>query len=64
MPVIKEGSRGKAVKIWQIIVGVNADGIFGQATETATKAFQKKVGIAQDGIVGKNSWRYGLESVG
>ena len=64
MPAIKKGSRGKAVKIWQIIVGVNADGIFGQATETATKSFQKKVGIAQDGIVGKNSWRYGLESVG
>lgn len=63
MPTIKNGSRGKAVKIWQIIVGVTADGIFGKNTLAATKEFQRQAGIAVDGIVGKNSWKAGLESV-
>lgn len=63
MPVIKKGSRGKAVKIWQIIIGVNADGIFGQKTLEATLNFQKKKKLEVDGIVGKNTWKAGLESV-
>lgn len=63
MPTIKKGSTGKAVKIWQVIVGVDVDGHFGPKTEDATKNFQRKCGIEVDGIVGKNSWRTGLESV-
>ena len=63
MPTIKKGSQGKAVKIWQIIVGVVADGDFGNATLTATKKFQEKHGLTVDGIVGTNSWKKGLESV-
>ena len=63
MPLIKRGSKGKAVKIWQIIVGVNADGDFGPATEAATKKFQKAHGLDVDGIVGKFSWAAGLGSV-
>ena len=63
MRVIKKGSRGKAVKVWQIIVGADADGIFGAKTEEATKDFQRRKGLEQDGIVGKNTWKAGLESV-
>ena len=63
MPVIKVGSRGKAVMIWQIIIGAECDGIFGSGTESATKSYQKKNGLTVDGIVGKNSWKVGLESV-
>lgn len=63
MREIRRGSRGKAVKIWQIIVGADPDGIFGAKTEAATKEFQKKKGLVVDGIVGKNSWKAGLESV-
>ena len=63
MPTIKKGSVGKAVKIWQIIVGTTADGIFGAKTETATMKFQSKNKLAADGIVGKNTWKAGLESV-
>ncbi len=63
MPTIKKGSIGKAVKIWQIIIGVAADGIFGAQTETATKKFQKKYNLVIDGIVGKNTWKAGLDSV-
>ena len=63
MPTIKKGSKGKAVKIWQIIVGVEADGDFGSKTKTATIEFQRKYKLAQDGIVGENTWKVGLESL-
>lgn len=63
IPTIKKGSKGKAVKIWQIIVGVEADGDFGSKTQTATIEFQRKYKLAQDGIVGENTWKVGLESL-
>jgi len=66
MDTIKKGSKGKAVKIWQIILGftgADVDGSFGSKTETATKNWQKNKGLTVDGIVGKNSWKAGLESV-
>jgi peptidoglycan hydrolase-like protein with peptidoglycan-binding domain len=61
MPTIKKGSGGLAVKLWQAIVGVETDGIFGGATERATISFQNRAGLAVDGIVGKNSWKAGLK---
>lgn len=63
LPLIKKGSKGKAVKVWQIIVGCNADGDFGPATEAATNKFQKAHNLAVDGIVGKNSWTQGLKTL-
>lgn len=63
MPQITKGSTGKAVKIWQIIIGVNPDGVFGNNTLTATKEFQKEHSLTANGIVGTNSWKVGLESV-
>jgi peptidoglycan hydrolase-like protein with peptidoglycan-binding domain len=35
----------------------DVDGIFGPKTETATKAFQKTVGLGVDGIVGPLTWK-------
>jgi len=63
MPTIKKGSKGKAVKVWQVIVGVPADGKFGSITEVATKTWQKNHGLVADGIVGPKSWKAGLESL-
>ena len=63
MPTIKKGSTGKAVKIWQIIVGANVDGDFGSNTLSKTKTFQKAHGLKDDGIVGDNTWKVGLDSV-
>lgn len=63
MKTIKKGTKGNAVKVWQIIVGVTADGIFGSGTETATKTFQKKHGLTVDGIAGPKSWKVGLETL-
>ena len=69
MRQIKKGSTGKAVRIWQVIVGVTVDGIFGNDTYNATIKFQSKhkdkdgKPLVQDGIVGVLTWRAGLESV-
>lgn len=69
MPLIKKGSKGNAVKIWQTILVCNGykiaiDSDFGQATDKSTKDFQKnKLGVDSDGIVGKNTWYYGFKSI-
>ena len=60
---IKRGSRGKAVKVWQIIVGATPDGTFGGGTESATKNWQTSHGLKADGIVGVKSWKAGFESL-
>ena len=36
--------------------GTNADGFFGETTQGAVKAFQKKKGISQTGTVGYDTW--------
>lgn len=63
MKTIKKGSKGNAVKVWQIIIGATADGNFGSGTESSTKIWQKNHGLTADGIVGKMSWKAGLESL-
>ena len=58
MPQIQRGSKGKAVKILQIILGdLEVDGSFGPATQAATLDFQRKHGLTADGIVGPKTWR-------
>lgn len=63
MKEIKRGSRGKIVKVWQAVLGVDIDGSFGPNTETATKNLQKKLKLSQTGVVDKATWKAGLESV-
>jgi peptidoglycan hydrolase-like protein with peptidoglycan-binding domain len=62
-PTLKNGSKGKAVKVWQEIVGVTADGVYGSKSISATKDLQKKAGIQVDGIVGKDTWTAGLNTL-
>lgn len=54
--LIRRGSRGKDVKRIQRAVHITADGIFGKNTEAAVRAYQKRHGLAADGIVGKKTW--------
>ena len=66
MPTIKNGSTGKAVRVWQSILGftsVSIDGSFGPNTLAKTKTFQTNHGLVADGIVGPKTWKAGLESV-
>lgn len=61
---IRKGSTGPDVALWQTIVRVTPDGIFGPITETATKAWQAAHGLAADGIVGPKTWGAALSSAG
>lgn len=63
MKEIKKGNKGKAVKIWQVIIGAEVDGSFGPETDKLTKKLQKKYNLPQNGIVDKATWKAGLESV-
>lgn len=60
--VIKKGSTGILVTIWQAYLvchGYNpagVDGIFGAGCHTATIAYQKVNGLTQDGAVGQATW--------
>jgi peptidoglycan hydrolase-like protein with peptidoglycan-binding domain len=44
-------------KIVQATVGVNADGLCGNDTESAIKTYQKAHCLVADGIVGLNTWK-------
>jgi hypothetical protein len=54
--VVKKGDRGQIVKTIQRLVGAAADGVFGELTKKAVIAFQKKMCLSQDGIVGPKTW--------
>lgn len=65
LPIIKKGSKGNTVKAVQGILdslgydlgSYGCDGSFGAATEKAVKAFQKKKGLSQDGVVGEKTYK-------
>ena len=50
--LLREGSRGVAVRQLQDRLGVAADGLFGPLTASAVRAFQRGRGLAADGLVG------------
>jgi N-acetylmuramoyl-L-alanine amidase len=54
--LLRKGSRGARVRELQKILGLNADGIFGPATELKVKEFQKNNGLGADGLVGPKTW--------
>lgn len=62
------GSTGMGVRVLQFylrllnyfipsIPYIELDGIYGETTENAVRAFQEYVGLPADGIVGANTWR-------
>lgn len=53
--IFEKGSRGDEVKQIQVALGLKADGIFGNQTETAVIKFQREHGLYPDGIVGKKT---------
>lgn len=56
--ILQEGNKGKEVKELQSLLGLsNVDGIFGNITKLAIKAFQKKHNLTVDGIMGPETWK-------
>lgn len=61
-PFIRKGSRGASVALAQnllLALGYDigaADGIFGSITDAAMRQFQRKRGLAADGICGPMTW--------
>ena len=55
-PTVRLYHKGEPVRRVQAAVGVKVDGYYGPATVTKVKAFQRKHGLAADGIVGKLTW--------
>ncbi|MFN6482427.1 MULTISPECIES: peptidoglycan-binding domain-containing protein [unclassified Nostoc] len=62
MPILRIGLRGsEVVKLQQQLKKLgflkgNADGDFGETTEEAVKAAQKRYGLEADGVVGGSTW--------
>lgn len=55
-PTIKRGSSGEDVAYLQRMLGLPSAGQFDQRTELAVIDFQRKYGLADDGIVGPVTW--------
>lgn len=53
---IRYNDKNKYVKMWQLFLGLDADGIFGAKTKSATMAYQAASSLDADGIVGKKTW--------
>lgn len=58
---VRKGAEGNITYLIQAMLvchsfDIDADGIFGPATENAVKEFQQRNGLSADGIVGKNTF--------
>ena len=58
---VRKGAEGNITYLIQAMLvchsfDIDADGIFGNATENAVREFQKRNGLSQDGIVGKDTF--------
>lgn len=61
---MKLGSVGEDVKVWQRLLGIAADGVFGPQTKAKTIDWQKAARLVADGIVGPASRNHALRSLG
>lgn len=48
----REGDRGDALKRWQRLLGVEADGVYGPATARAVNRIKREQGWRPDGVLG------------
>lgn len=54
---LRLGSRGDDVKRLQLVLGEVQDGIFGDVTRAAVRAWQSARGLLADGVVGPATWK-------
>lgn len=55
--MIKKGSKNNSVRLAQLLLNCDCDGIFGTKTELAVLAFQRCHDLEVDGIVGPLTWK-------
>lgn len=60
-PVVKPGDQNQVVRTLQHLLTyhgaeLDPDGVFGEKTEAAVKAFQAGNGLTDDGVVGPSTW--------
>lgn len=59
---VRHGARGNLTWILQAMLEVHGfntggvDGVFGDKTERALRAFQRSMGLVEDGVAGKQTW--------
>ena len=63
LPILRYGDVGKAVKVWQMVLGLTQDGEFGKDTLAATLQFQRASDLDDDGEVGPLTWAAGLKTI-
>ena len=56
-PKLQRDDHGDWVHELQRLLGIEQDGEFGAATDTAVRAFQENHGLVVDGVVGRYTWR-------
>lgn len=61
LPILRLGAKGNAVKLVQLIVGADPDGIWGPKTDAAVKAWEKKYRLEEDGLFDKPDWQVALD---
>lgn len=63
VPVLESGSRGNAVKIIQVFLGIDVDGEFGPKTKSAVNAFKKNNGKTQNGTWDESCWKLMFKNI-
>lgn len=63
LPILRYGDTGKAVKMWQMVLGLTQDGEFGVVTKGATMAFQTEHELTSDGEAGPLTWSEGFKTL-
>ena len=61
-PTVRVGSKGNSVKLLQMLLKIDADGIFGKKTKEAVEKHQKGNDLGVDGIVGPLTWKSLLDT--
>lgn len=56
LPQLQKGDNCQSVKALQRLLDIKADGIFGAATDTALRSYQKTAGLTADGVCGAKTW--------
>lgn len=61
LPKLVVGMVGDSVKVLQILLGIESDGVFGRVTEETVMDFQDAYGLVRDGVVGTYTWQALIE---